>query len=146
MELFIPQLFIGFILGVFILGIWFIKAKPFAETWAKNKIKRLADEIARLDLNLEAAKNDAQNYFEECKKATAAIIPLQERIRFEVNQNADLGDTIIVLSNEKSELQDLRNKHYVERDILKARIARLTGPGYSKFSISKEGKVEDVER
>lgn len=148
MELFTPQLFIGFTVGVICLGIYFIIATPLAGEWAREKIKVLKDENSRLIIRLNTLIVGDEQIFNYWIKQGATLKHIKDRYRLLEDQNNDLSEAIIVLSNEKSALQDLRNKQYIELDILRTRISKLTVPGYpkSKTVISKEGKIKNVER
>ena len=148
MELFTPQFFIGFIVGVIILGIYFIITTPFAGEWARNRIKALKEENSKLVVRLNTVIVGDEQIFQYWIKQGAELEHVKERVRWLEGQNADLGETIIVLSNEKSALQDLERKHYVELDILRTRISKLTVPGLpkSKTIVSKNGKIKNVER
>ena len=146
MELFTPQFFLGFIVGVICLGIYFIITTPFAGEWARNRIKALKDENSKLIVRLNAVLVGDEQIFQYWIKQGAELEHVKERVRWLEGQNKDLSDVVIVLSNEKSALQDLRNKQYVELDILRTRISKLTAPGYpkSKKVVSKEGKIKDA--
>jgi len=141
MELFTQQFFLGFSVGVICLGICFIILKPLAGEWARNRIKALKDENSKLLVRLNTVIVGDEQIFGYWMKGQNELKAAQDRVHWLEGQNDDLGSTIIVLSNEKSALQDLRNKHYIERDMLKTRISKLTSPGYRKSKTVQTIKV-----
>lgn len=143
MNLFTPQFFLGFTVGIIMLGIYFLTVKPLAGKWAKKRIKILEDANNHLHIKLQSILKGDEKIFQFWQKAKAEIKFLQQRVRFIESQNNDLGDTIVALSNEKSALQDLQQKHFIECDILKTQIAKLTSPIYSKKVVTKQGKIKD---
>jgi len=143
MELFTPQFYLGFTVGIILLGIYFISFKPLADDWAKSRIKDLLKDNNHLHIKIQSIMKGDEKIFQFWQRAKGEVKFLQQRIKLIESQNGDLSDTIIALSNEKSELQDLQQKYFIERDILKTRIAKLTSPTYSKKVINKQGKLQD---
>ena len=141
MELFTPQFFLGISAGAVCLGICFVIFKPLAGEWAKNRIKALQDENESLTTKINTLVIGDEQIFGYWMKGQNELKAAQDRVHWLEGQNDDLGSTIIVLSNEKSALQDLRNKHYIERDMLKTRISKLTSPGYRKSKTVQTIKV-----
>jgi len=141
MELFTQQFFLGITAGAVCLGICLIIFKPLADEWAKNRIKALQDENESLTTKVNTLVIGDEQIFGYWMKGQNELKAAQDRVHWLEGQNDDLGSTIIVLSNEKSALQDLRNKHYIERDMLKTRISKLTSPGYRKSKTVQTIKV-----
>lgn len=143
MELFTAQFFLGITAGAVCLGICFIIFKPLAGGWAKNRIKALQDENDSLTTKVNTLVIGDEQIFGYWMKGQNELKAAQDRVHWLEGQNKDLGETITVLSNEKSALQDLAQKHYIERDMLKTQISKFTSPAYSKFKVTKTGEIKD---
>lgn len=145
MDLFTTQFFIGFILGNICLGIYFIIFKPLAGEWANNRIKTLKDANNQLTTRLNSIIKGEEIVFEHWQKDVAELKFIKERLRVANKTNVELGDTIYALSKEKSALQDKCERLFIQCDMLKTKMIKLTSPAYEKSSkvITKEGKVKD---